>query len=232
MTALPVTMRHVLLPVEGGALPLTVAESASRAAAVVIMPSAFGVAADLEEQMRELARDARLVVTPDPFFRQDAGPAPYEDMARVMKRLELLDRERAHREFRATIDWARGTDGQTPVVLLGICIGGPFALRAAAEDAVAGVVTWHGTRMEHHLEQAARIRCPLRLHFGGVDPFVPMEAVRKVESAFATHPDVRVFVHDGATHGFSHRAASRAYNAPAEHAGMASVRELVARSGA
>jgi dienelactone hydrolase len=104
MTAKSVTMRHVLLPVEGGALPLTVAESASRGAAVVIMPSAFGVAADLEEQMRELARDARLVVAPDPFFRQDAGPAPYDDMARVMKRLELLDRERAHRELRAAID--------------------------------------------------------------------------------------------------------------------------------
>jgi dienelactone hydrolase len=41
---------------------------------------------------------------------------------------------------------------------------------------------------------------------------------------------VKIFVHPGATHGFSHRTAV-AYDASAEQAGMASVRELVRALG-
>jgi hypothetical protein len=42
--------------------------------------------------------------------------------------------------------------------------------------------------------------------------------------------DVRIIVHDGATHGFSHRAAPQAYDEHAERAGMDSLRELVAEA--
>ena len=50
----------------------------------------------------------------------------------------------------------------------------------------------------------------------------------RADSAPVWHPDVRFFVHEGATHGFSHRGAAAAYQAEADRAGMASVRELVA----
>jgi carboxymethylenebutenolidase len=192
------------------------------------MPSAFGIAADLVAQMEELAAHASIVIALDPFFRDDPGPAPYHDMARVMTRLQTLDRQRCYGDLRAAIDWARSQGSGQPVVLLGICFGGPYALLAAADGAVDGVVTWHGTRMEDHVERAAEMRCPMRHHFGSADPFVPAQAVEAVRAAFAGHPDVRVMVHDGATHGFSHRAAPQAYDARAERAGMDSLRELIA----
>jgi carboxymethylenebutenolidase len=221
-------IEHHVLATSEGDLPLTIARGGGAGAAVVLLPSAFGVGPDLEAQMGEIAAHASAVVAIDPFFRHDAGPAPYDDMARVMKRLEVLDRERCHRDFRAAIDWARGSGGCQSVVALGICFGGPFALLAAADGAVSGVVTWHGTWMERHLDRAGHVRCPMRLHFGSADPFVPREAVETVRAAFAGRPDVRVLVHDGATHGFSHRAAPQAYDQAAERAGMDSVRELVA----
>lgn len=215
------------LAVEGGDLPLTVARGGGRGPAVVLLPSAFGVAADLEIQMLELAADASLVVAFDPFFRDDPGPAPYDGMARVMARLRALDSERAYRDLRATIDWARGQRGSPSVVLVGLCFGGPYTLRAAADGVVDGAVIWHGTRLEQHLDRAAEVRCPVRMHFGGADPFVPPAAVEAVRLAFQGSPNVRMTVHEGATHGFSHRAAPAAYNAPAEQAGMESVRELL-----
>ena len=116
-------------------------------------------------------------------------------------------------------------------MLLGICFGGPYALLAAADGVVDGVVTWHGTRMEDYLARAAEMRCPMRLHFGSADPFVPQEAVETVRTAFGGRRDVRIIVHAGATHGFSHRAAARAYDVHAERAGMDSLRELVAEPG-
>jgi carboxymethylenebutenolidase len=216
-----------LLPVEAGELPLTVARAGGSGAAVVVAPSAFGVADDLQAQLQELARDATLVVAFDPFFRGEAGVVPYDDMPRVMKRLQALDRGRAYRDLRATIEWARAESGR-PVVVLGICLGGPFALLAAADGAAQGVVTWHGSRMENYLDRAPQMRCPMRLHFGAVDPLSPPEVVQRVRAAFAGHADVRLVVHEGATHGFSHRTAAQAYQRAAEQAGLESVRELVA----
>lgn len=220
-----------LLPVEAGDLPLTVARSGGAGAAVVVLPSAFGVGADLVAQMEELATSASLVVAVDPFFRGDAGFIPYDDMAHVMKRMQALDVPRSHRDFRAAIAWARAQAAGRPVVALGICFGGPYALLAAADGAVNGVVTWHGTRMEDHIARAAEMRCPMRLHFGGVDPFVPAKAVDVLRHAFAGRDDVHFFVHAGATHGFSHRAAPAAYDAPAERAALASLRKLVEELG-
>jgi carboxymethylenebutenolidase len=225
--ALFMAIANHLLSVEAGELPLTVARAGGKGAAVVVAPSAFGVAADLVAQMEELAREASLVVSFDPFFRGEAGIVPYDDMPRVMKRLQALDRARAYRDLRAAIVWTRAQSGGR-VVGLGICLGGPFALMAAADGAVEGVVTWHGSRMENYLERAPEMRCPMRLHFGEVDPLSPAQVVQRVRAAFADHADVRVVVHEGATHGFSHRSAPQAHQAAAERAGMESVRELVA----
>jgi carboxymethylenebutenolidase len=206
---------------------VTIARRNGVGAAVVIVPSAFGIGSDLETQMEELAADASIAIAIDPFFRDDPGPAPYDDTARVMARIQVLDRPRGYRDLRAAIDWVRGQpDGQS-VVILGICFGGPYALLAAADGVVDGVVTWHGTRMENYIERAAEMRCPMRLHFGSADPFVRTEAVEAVRVAFAGRRDVRVIVHDGATHGFSHCGAARAYDEQAERAGMASLSELV-----
>lgn len=220
------TINQHLLPVKQGSLPLTLATNKGGGASVVIMPSAFGVCDDLKLQMEELAEKASLVVALDPFFRGDAGIVPYEDMARVMKRLQALDRQLCYRDLCTALRWTRQETKQ-PVVLLGICFGGPFAMLAAQDNLVDGVVTWHGTQMQNYLEHAAQIRCPLRLHFGGADPFVPLSAVEEIRAALSSHPDVRLFVHEGATHGFSHRAAQKAYQPQAEQAGMASVFSLL-----
>jgi carboxymethylenebutenolidase len=112
-------------------------------------------------------------------------------------------------------------------VFVGICFGGPFALMTAADGVVAGAVTWHGTRMDAYLERATDMRCPMRHHFGSVDPFVNAEAIDAIRKAFAGRSDVHFFVHEGATHGFSHRMSARSYQERAERAGMASVLELV-----
>ena len=94
----PMAISKQQIPVEAGKLPLTVAAAGGVGAVVVIMPSAFGVGPDLEAQMEELARDASAVVALDPFFREDAGPVPYEDRGRAIGRLQALDKPRGYRD--------------------------------------------------------------------------------------------------------------------------------------
>ena len=225
MIAMSITHDKVL--VELGELPLTVARNGGRGAAIVIVPSAFGVAPDLELQMQELSSDASVVVAFDPFFRDGTGVIPYDDMTKVRQRFAGLDRERTYRDLGAVIAWTRRQAGVERVVVLGICFGGALAFRAAADKLVDGVVTWHGSRMDQCLDRAADVRCPMRLHFGSVDPVVSPEVVEAVRRAFSGRKDVEIVVHEGATHGFSHRAAARVYHPGAEQAGMQALRELV-----
>jgi carboxymethylenebutenolidase len=226
------TIDHQNIVVGQDRVPLTIASATGRGAAVVIMPSAFGIASDLKAQMEELALEASLVVAIDPFFRDGSGMLPYEDMTRVMERLRLLDRERAYRDLVAAIEWTKGVRNMHRVVVLGVCFGGLFALLTAADGLADAVVTWHGTRLESVLERAFAMRCPMHFHIGEADPFVSKDAVGALQTAFAGRHDVRIFVHEGATHGFSHRGATRAYQPRAERAGMASLIELLRGAGA
>ncbi len=213
---------------EGADLPLTVARSGAAGPALVVYPSAFGMGDDLAAQLAELSAQASVAVAFDPFSRGDAGVADYADMARVMARMQALDRARSERDFGALIAWARAQSPVARVVALGICMGGPFALRAAADGLADGVVTWHGTALGEQLGRAGAMRAPLRLHFGGADPVVPAREVDAIRAAFAGREDVRIRVHAGATHGFTHRGAAAAYDAASERAALEDTRDLLA----
>jgi len=217
--------RSEAIPVDGGAVPTRVLgpDDASRFPALVVVPSIFGPAPDLLKQLSELAEGA-LVVAPDPFWRVGGGVVRYDDHETARGRLSGFEPGRCIADLAAVVEWARAR-GNGRVVGLGICFGGPFVLRFAGEGRLAGVVTWHGSRMENYLARASATSCPLRLHFGGADPVTPPEAIEKIRAAFASHPDISIVVHPGAVHGFSHDGP--AYDASACRAGLDATRDLL-----
>ena len=212
--------------VEGGSVPVYTLgpEDASGVPGLVVVPSIFGPAPDLLKQMSELAEDALIVVT-DPFWRVGGGVVPYDDHSGAVGRLKGFDLAQCFSEMRAVIDWTRERcNGR--VAGLGICFGGPAVLVAAGQGALAGVIAWHGSRMEAFLDRADRISCPLRFHFGSADPVTPPEAIEKIRAAFASHPDVSYVIHPGLEHGFSHEGSS--YDPKAARAGVDDTRALLA----
>jgi len=212
--------------VAGGAVPVHVQgpETPLQVPGLVVVPSIFGPAPDLLEQMSGLA-DAALIVVADPFWRVGGGVVSYDDHAGAIGRLQGFDRDACFADMRAVIEWTRERCNRQ-VAGLGICFGGPVVLVAAGDGALSGVVAWHGSRMENVLDRAAEISCPLRLHFGEADPVTPPEAIEKIRSAFASHPDLSIVVHPGLVHGFSHAGAS--YDAAAAQAGVDATRGLLA----
>jgi carboxymethylenebutenolidase len=220
------TERTDSVPVEGGALPVTVLspENAETLPGLLVVPSIFGPAPDLRKRLAAIA-EAALVVVSDPFWRVGGGVVPYDDHEAAVARLRDFDRRRCFADLRAGIDWTRRRcNGR--VAGLGICFGGPYVLLAAGAGELDGVVTWHGSRMEAFLERADRITCPLRFHFGDADPITPPEAIEAIRAAFAAHPDVRFAIHPGADHGFSHDG--RAFDPVATRAGLEDTRALLA----
>ena len=210
----------------GGSVPVFVQgpDDPSSAPGLVVVPSIFGPAPDLLEQMRELA-DGALTVVLDPFWRVGGGVVPYADHDGAIGRLKGFDLDRCLADVRAVIDWTRARC-KGRVAGLGICFGGPVVLVAAADGALDGIVAWHGSRMENFLEGADGIACPLRFHFGSEDPVTPPDAIRKIRDAFADHPDAEFVIHEGLVHGFSHEGES--YDEAAARAGVEATRALLA----
>jgi carboxymethylenebutenolidase len=219
-------LRSEQVEVDGGAVPVRVQGRAPSddAPGLVVVPSIFGPAPDLLERLAPLAQDA-LVVVADPFWREGGGVVPYDDFDGAFQRLHGFDRDRCLSDMRAVIAWTKERcNGR--VVGVGICFGGPIVLTAAAEGALSGVVTWHGSRMENFLDGADQISCPLRFHFGAADPVTPPEAIEKLQEVFASHPDAVFVVYPGLEHGFSHDG--RSYDATATQAGIDDTRDLLA----
>jgi carboxymethylenebutenolidase len=213
--------------VEGGAVPVDVLspEDAQGAPGLVVVPSINGPAPDLLDGLSTLA-DGALVVVADPFWHEGGGAIPYADRDAAFGRLRGFDLGRCFAETLAVVEWTRARcNGR--VAGLGICFGGPVVLRSACEGALAGVITWHGSRMENFLDGAGQISCPLRFHFGEADPITPPDAIEKIRSAFAEHPDASFVVHPGLVHGYSHEGES--YDEVAAQMGVAAARDLLAK---
>ena len=149
---------------------------------------------------------------------------PYPEQARAVERLKDFQLRRYIVDLGALLDWTRARSNGR-VVGLGICFGGPFLLRFAAEARLSGGVTWHGSRMESFLDRAGRHHVPPRMHFGAADPIAPPEAIDKIRAAFAGHPDVSIAVHPGAVHGYA--PGGDAHDAAARQAGLDATHELL-----
>lgn len=217
------------LPVPDAALPIRVQgpdlAAAAAMPALVVVPSIFGPADDLLHRLGALG-DSALVVAPDPFWRTGEGVVPYDDHETAFARLADFDVAACEAEMAAAVSWARER-GNGSVAALGICFGGPYVLRLAAQGLVDAIVTWHGSGMEGALDGVEQFAGPVRHHFGSVDPITPPEAVDAVREAFSGHPDAEIVVHDGANHGFTHDGD--AFDASAYEAGFESVTQVLDR---
>ena len=74
------------------------------------------------------------------------------------------------------------------VGVLGFCFGGRYAHLAAARLGVDAAGAYHGTKIGEHLDETPQVTCPVSLHFGAVDPAVPMDEVEAIGGLCAPQP--------------------------------------------
>jgi carboxymethylenebutenolidase len=79
------------------------------------------------------------------------------------------------------------------------------------------LVSYYGSALPNLLALAPQVRCPSLHHFGEADDYIPMETVRRIESAVtAGEAEVTFVTYPGAGHAFDnpspvfhHEGASR-----------------------
>jgi carboxymethylenebutenolidase len=187
---------------------------------LVLHPDIMGVRPLFDDLSRRLATHGLAVCAPEPFAHLDERDQ-LDAMARMGKMQDLDDETQIGNLERAA-DWLVVNDDVSDVSILGFCMGGMYALKAAGtgrfEKAVAfyGMVRvpedWRGDELREPLETAADA-CPTLAIFGTADPYTPAADIEALREAWKDRPDCEVVVYQDAEHGFVHDADRPAHRA-------------------
>jgi carboxymethylenebutenolidase len=198
--------------VDGHELAAYVARPAGEAVgAVVIGMEIFGVNAAMRDVADSYARDGFVAIAPQLFDRVERGVElgyGEEDMKRAFALYGMVPVEDSVKDVAAAYDFVKQETGKA-VGVVGFCRGGLLAWLAATrgEDLkmqpACTVGYYAGGIGKFAAEEPS---CPVMLHFGGADDHIGADQREAVAKA---HPEVEIFVYEGAGHAFanSYRAS-------------------------
>lgn len=191
--------------------PAELARPGAPSRGVVLLPDIGGLRPLFDDLVARLANEyGWAVCAPEPFPGRESMPLE----ERLSSGVASLDEA----AFLADAVAAADELGTARTAVLGFCMGGMFALRAAGTGRFDRCVSFYGMirvpdqfRGEGHsepLEVLARPgRCPVLAIIGGVDPWTPSADVEALRAL----PDVDVVVYPEADHGFVHDPARPAH---------------------
>jgi carboxymethylenebutenolidase len=187
------------------------------APAIIAVSSIYGVTQGMVQTLDRYAQRGFIVIAPDVFWRTQPGPLEGNRRADAQARLDAYDIDAGMNDLRATRDWLASRPGWNgKFAVLGFCFGGQHAFLALARLGADAGVSFHGTSIQHYLDEAPAVSKPFSFHFAAEDDLVPPDDVARIRQALAGKSG-EIIVHEGATHGFS-RVDSNGYNAAVAHA--------------
>ena len=119
-------------------------------------------------------------------------------------------------------DFLDATHGARPAIVMGFCMGGYFALKAAATGRFASAVSfygmittpdmWAGPGLKSPLETAGSV-CPTLAILGGRDQWTPEGDIAALRDAWRGRDDCEIAFYPDAEHGFVHDPSRPAHRA-------------------
>jgi carboxymethylenebutenolidase len=158
----------------------------TRTGGLVILQEIFGLTDQLKSVARFFARNGFDAIVPSLMDRAAPGTVvPFDQPDRARELMLAIPWDKTALDIGAAI---RALEGRGGVAVLGFCLGGGLALRAACEMTLTAGVSYYGTRLGTLLDKPPR--CPMLFHFGATDTHSPpevMEAVKKAIPSAETH---------------------------------------------
>jgi dienelactone hydrolase len=180
---------------------------------VVVHPDLMGVRDLFDDLCRRLATHGFAIACAEPFAHFPPEIRDAEDPTVRMARMTEMNDDVQLDDLAATAEFLRQTDGVERVSIIGFCMGGMYTLKAAATGVFARAVAfygmlrvpadWKGPRLRDALDTAALV-CPTLAIFGGKDPWVPLDDVEALRTAWRDRVDCEIVVYPDADHGFVH----------------------------
>ena len=178
-----------------------------RGPALVLLQEIFGVNRHLRELADRYAEEGYVTIAPDLFWRLQPGVELGYSEADVKAAFDFygrFDPDQAIKDVADTIRALRAMpECNGKVGAIGFCLGGMLAYLTAARCNIEAAVSYYGVGIEKRLNETGAVRCPMVLHFGELDKFVPAAARDAVAAAFKERDDVEIYVYPGADHAFN-----------------------------
>lgn len=220
------TVETIQLEVEGTKVDAIHARPAGvPLGAVVVVPDVYGLRPLFEDLSRRLATHGLAVCAVEPFSRLiEAAGGPLDGDTRRARAGELYD-DVVMEELAEAADHLGAADGVPAASVLGFCMGGSYALKAAATGRFERAVSFYGMLRtppmwagagQHDALDAAKSACPTLAIFGDLDDWVPQADVEALRAEWAGMDEHKVVVYRGADHAFVHdpdRSTHRAEDA-------------------
>jgi carboxymethylenebutenolidase len=181
--------------------------------ALVLVQEIFGVNAHIRSVADGYAKDGFLVVAPAIFDRIERGlELSYspEDMKRAFAVYPKLKPDETLLDVAAAYEWAKKAGKGIGVI--GYCYGGLISWLTATrgEDLKmqpSCCVGYYAGGIGSVAKEEPS--CPVMLHFGANDTHIGTDQIDAVRAA---HPEVEIFVYEGAGHAFNREPDPNSYN--------------------
>jgi carboxymethylenebutenolidase len=190
--------------------------------AIIFFSDIFGLRPAMSEMAQKLADHGYYVLLPDMFWRLgEYGPLdpaailsdPAQRDALLRTHMGATDTVKSMIDTEALLAWlpAQADAQQGPVAVIGYCLGGAIAFRAAGTfpDAVAGVCAFHPGFMvtadadSPHL-LASRIQAKVLIAGADHDPYFDDQARIVLREALEkAGVEAEVTLYEGSSHGFA-----------------------------
>lgn len=171
-----------------------------RRGGLVILQEIFGVTGHIRRVADDYARHGYDVLAPALFDRSRSGvELPYDGEGTTQgKEIAVALRwDGPMMDIAAAVGWLRA-DGCQSVGVVGYCWGGSLSWLAAQRvSGLDAAVSYYGGQVAQFL--ADKPNCPVMLHFGREDAFIPMEDVDQIRAAL---PGTDIYLYP-AGHGFN-----------------------------
>ena len=191
-------------------------EAAPRA--LVVVQEIFGVNHHMRLISDRLAAAGYRVLSPALFDRVERGVElgyGQEDMQHGIKlRGQISDADTMRDIEACAATLASSVSRPRATGIIGYCWGGTIAWWGATRShAFKAAVSWYGGGIA--ASKTEQPHCPVQMHFGAEDGHIPPADIEAIKAA---HPEIPIFVYEGAGHGFGCEERS-SYNARAnDHA--------------
>lgn len=171
-----------------------------RRGGIVVVQEIFGITDHIKEMADDYADQGYEVHAPALFDREAPGFKATHEGEDLQQAIRIAREQHPFavsiQDVQTCIDALRA---HGPVCIVGYCYGGSVAWAAACRCAgLAAAAGYYGSLIPQFAQE--RPTCPVILHFGRLDPSIPMDGVERVR---AEHPEVPVYIYDEAGHGFN-----------------------------
>jgi carboxymethylenebutenolidase len=203
------TRTESISTVDGDYDALVTVPDTPNGAGILLLQEIFGVGEFLRDRADALADQGYVVLCPDVFWRVERNVAlPHDEESLgeafgLAQRFSEIDPALTAADLTAALEHLKRLPEVTGLVAaMGYCLGGRLAYEVSVAADPACCVSYYGSGIADRLDVAHKISCPVLFHFGGADPYIPLEGVEQIREAFSDRDDVEVHVQPGAGHAF------------------------------